>query len=107
MGLFAKFKAGLAKTHNKLVHEIKRILTRSPKLDASSLEDLEAALIGADLGVAVTTQIVDAVKKGYETQGGAGLDIFAVAANEIEKNLGAGNELRDVETPEEMPPSTP
>jgi fused signal recognition particle receptor len=97
MGLFAKFKAGLAKTHNKLVHEIKRIVTRSPKLDASSLEDLEAALIGADLGVAVTTQIVDAVKKGYETQGGAGLDIFAVAANEIEKNLTATDtKLREV-----------
>jgi hypothetical protein len=29
MGLFSKFKAGLAKTHSKLVHEIKRIVTRS------------------------------------------------------------------------------
>ena len=97
MGLFAKFKAGLAKTHNKLVHEIKRIVTRSPKLDAASLEELEAALIGADLGMAVTTQIIDAVKKGYETQGGAGLDVFAVAANEIEKNFSAiSSKLREV-----------
>ena len=97
MGLFAKFKAGLAKTHSKLVHEIKRIVTRSPKLDASSLEELEAALIGADLGMAMTTQIIDAVKKGYETQGGAGLDVFAVAANEIEKSLPAANlKLREV-----------
>jgi hypothetical protein len=32
MGLFAKFKAGLAKTHAKLTHEIKRIVTLSPKL---------------------------------------------------------------------------
>ena len=32
MGLFAKFKAGLQKTHSKLTHEIKRIVTRSPKL---------------------------------------------------------------------------
>ena len=28
MGLFSKFKAGLAKTHAKLTHEIKRIVTR-------------------------------------------------------------------------------
>ena len=34
MGLFDKFKAGLQKTQSKLTHEIKRIVTRSPKLDA-------------------------------------------------------------------------
>ena len=38
MGLFAKFKAGLQKTHAKLTHELKRIITRSPKLNAESLE---------------------------------------------------------------------
>ncbi|HEY1788010.1 MAG TPA: signal recognition particle-docking protein FtsY [Verrucomicrobiae bacterium] len=97
MGFFDKFKAGLAKTHNKLVHEIKRIVTRSPKLDAASLEDLEAALIGADLGMDMAGQIVDAVRKGYETQGGAGLDVFAVAAGEIEKNFTAiDSKLREV-----------
>ena len=83
MGLFAKFKAGLQKTHSKLAHEIKRIVTRSPKLDAAALEELEAALIGADLGMDMTTQIVGAVKKSYETQGGAGQDVFAVAAQEV------------------------
>jgi hypothetical protein len=31
MGLFAKFKAGLAKTHAKLTHELKRIVTGYPK----------------------------------------------------------------------------
>ncbi len=87
MNLFQKFKAGLAKTQAKLAHEIKRIVSRSPKLDAESIEDLEAALIAADLGMAMTAQIMDAVKKGYETQGGAGLDVFAVARAEIEKSL--------------------
>src|SRR5215469_201922 len=87
MGLFAKFKAGLQKTHTKLAHEIKRIVTRSPKLEAGTLEELEVALIAADLGMAMTTQIVDAVKKAYETQGGAGLDVFAIASSEVEKSL--------------------
>jgi fused signal recognition particle receptor len=87
MGLFAKFKAGLQKTHGKLVHEIKRIVSRSPKLDAAALDELEAALIAADLGLAVTAQIVAAVKHGYESQGGAGLDVFSVARSEVEKNL--------------------
>ncbi|MEJ0090379.1 MAG: signal recognition particle-docking protein FtsY [Limisphaerales bacterium] len=87
MGLFAKFKAGLAKTHAKLTHEIKRIVTRSPKLTAESLEEIEHALIAADLGMAMTTQIVTAVKLAYETQGTAGLDYLAIARAEIEKSL--------------------
>ena len=89
MGLFAKFKAGLAKTHAKLTHELKRIVTRSPKLTAESLEEIEHALIAADLGMAMTTQIVTAVKKAYETQGTAGLDYLAIARAEIEKSLSA------------------
>jgi fused signal recognition particle receptor len=89
MGLFQKFKAGLAKTHSKLAHEIKRIVTLSPKLGAASLEELEAALIAADLGVAVTAHIVAAVKQAYETQGGTSLDVFAIARAEVEKGLGA------------------
>ena len=95
MGLFDKFKAGLQKTHSKLAHEIKRIVTRSPKLDADALEELEAALIGADLGMDTTSQILGAVRKNYETQGGAGLDVFAVAQQEVEKSLAVNDgELR-------------
>ena len=89
MSLFSKFKTGLKKTHSKLAHEIKRIVTRSPKLDASAFEELEAALIATDLGVAMTGQIIAAVKKAYETQGGAGLDVFAIAAREVEQGLSA------------------
>jgi len=96
MSLFDKFKAGLQKTHSKLTHEIKRIVTRSPRLDASSLEELEVALIGADLGMAMTTQIIDAVKKAYETQGANGLDVFGVAEQEVEKTLASNQaELRN------------
>jgi fused signal recognition particle receptor len=87
MGPFYKFKAGLQKTHLNLTNEIKRMVTRSPKLERGTLEELEAALIGADLGMAMTTQIIEAVKKSYETQGGAGLDVFAVAKAEVEKSL--------------------
>jgi len=87
MGLFSKFRAGLQKTHTRLAHEIKRIVTRSPKLDAAALEELEVALIAADLGLTMTAQIVAAVKQAYETQGGAGLDVFGIARDEVEKSL--------------------
>lgn len=89
MGLFSRFKAGLQKTHSRLSHEIKRIVTRSPRLEAAALEELEAALIAADLGMAVTHRIIGAVKTTYETQGGAGLDVFAIAKREVQKDLAA------------------
>jgi len=99
MGLFEKFKAGLQKTQAKLTHEIRRIVTRSPKLTAGTIEELEAALIGADLGMPMTTQILAAVKKAYETQGGAGLDVFAIASGEVEKSLSTGDsKLRQAES---------
>src|SRR5277367_865897 len=88
MGLFGKFREGLRKTQSKLAHEIKRIVTASPKLTAGTVEELEASLIAADLGMAVTSQILAAVKKSYETQGRAGLDVFAIARAEVEKSLG-------------------
>jgi fused signal recognition particle receptor len=91
MGLFDRFKAGLQKTHNKLAHEIKRIVTRSPRLDAAALEELEAALIGADLGMEMAGQIIQEVKRTYETQGGQGLDVFGVAKKEVERSLAATN----------------
>jgi fused signal recognition particle receptor len=88
MGLFDKIKAGLQKTHSRLTHEIKRIVTRSPKLTPEALEEIEAALIAADLGLQMTAQIVGAVKQAYETQGGQGPDVFAIARTEVEKSLG-------------------
>jgi fused signal recognition particle receptor len=52
-------------------------------------------LIGADLGTGMTGRIIEAVKRSYETQGAAGLDVFAVAAGEVERSFAAAQpELR-------------
>ena len=83
MGLFDKFKAGLQRTKEKLSHEINRIVTRSPELDAEALEEIEHALISADLGMAMTQQIVEAVKLEYESQGRDGLDVSEIARREV------------------------
>lgn len=95
MGLFDRFKTGLKKTQDKLVHELKRIVTRSPRLTADSIEELEHALLGADLGVAMTQQIIAAARKAFETQGRSGLDFIGVAEREVEKSLASNRpELR-------------
>lgn len=91
MSLFQKIKAGLQKTHTRLVHEIKRIVTGSPRLTSTSLEELEAALLGADLGYALTAQIVAAVRNAYETQGSGGVDVFNIAQAEVANSLAAND----------------
>ena len=63
MGLFDRFKAGLRRTRHQLSHELKRIVTGSPKLTEATLEELEAVLLAADLGLPLTEQIIAAVKQ--------------------------------------------
>ncbi len=95
LGFFKKIKDGLAKTHDKLTAEIKRIVTRSPRLTAESIDELEAALLAADLGMAMTQQILTAAKKAFESQGKAGLDFLEVASREVEQSLASNSsELR-------------
>ncbi len=91
LGFFKKIKDGLAKTHDKLTSEIKRIVTRSPRLTAESIDELEAALLAADLGLPMTQQILAAAKKAFESQGKAGLDFLEIAAREVQQSLAAND----------------
>jgi fused signal recognition particle receptor len=48
-------------------------------------------LLAADLGPAITRQILAAVKRAYETAGPSRPDVFEIARAEVEKNLIAAN----------------
>lgn len=85
LGLFQKFRDGLAKTHDKLIGEIKRIVTRAPRLDAESLDELEAALIASDIGVETAMRIVEEVRKASaETRE---VDVVSIARRIISEAL--------------------
>lgn len=84
-GLLKKFREGLQKTSSKLVTEIKRIVTGAPRLDAATLDELEAVLIGADLGPATAMEIVERVRQAAATQ--REVDVVAIARAEIEREL--------------------
>lgn len=87
MGFFDKLKSAFSKSASALSHEIKRIVTRSPRLTAESLEELEAALLRSDLGLTVTQQILADARTAFETQGRSGLDFVEIAARSVEKNF--------------------
>ena len=87
MGLFSKFFSGLQKTQNNLSSELKRIISRSPKLTDDDVEDLEAVLLSSDMGFTVTEQIIEAVRKEYESSSGQTENILEIAKSIVEKNL--------------------
>ena len=86
MGLFQKFRDGLRKTSSKLATEIKRIVTRAPRLDADALDELEAVLVSTDIGIGTATRIIEQTKEAAKQTGE--VDVFAIARAEIERELG-------------------
>jgi fused signal recognition particle receptor len=86
MNLFQKFRDGLHKTREKLATEIRHIVTRAPRLDAESLDELEATLISTDIGVDTAVKIVELTKEAAKQSGE--VDVFSIARGEIERELG-------------------
>ncbi len=88
MGLFTKIFSGLKKTQSKLSTEIRRIVTRSPKLTGDDIEELEGALLASDMGLAVTERVVDAVRSIYESSGAQVGSVLEIAQAEVVSCLG-------------------
>ena len=61
-GFWQKLKRGLFMTHTELLERLDASLEGRDVLDESTLEHLEEALIGADLGVATTGELVERLK---------------------------------------------
>src|SRR4030042_5879796 len=66
MGFFEKLKEGLSKTHQGFVEKIDRLFLGKKTIDQDLLDDLEALLFEADLGVKTTTQLIEGVQEGLK-----------------------------------------
>lgn len=62
-GLFDRLKQAVASTKAQLVERIDKIVEGKETVDPSVLDDLEATLIGADLGVKTTHEILDRLRE--------------------------------------------
>ena len=63
MGFFDKLKRGLSKTKNAIVGKIDDIIKSFRKVDEDLFEELEEALISADIGVYTTEEILDRLRE--------------------------------------------
>ena len=86
LGLFRKFKDGLAKTVAAIAQKT-RGLFGGRKIDAASLEQLEEALYTADFGVETTGEILAEIKRAYvrdpELQGRQAAEIGAAVLRRV------------------------
>lgn len=62
MGLFGKLREKLTKVRETFVEKIENVISRRREIDESLYEELEEALIQADVGVAAALEIVERVR---------------------------------------------
>ncbi len=70
-GFWSKLKKGLSMTHHELLERVDAAVEGRGVIDEETLEYLEESLIGADLGVEASLEIVQAVRdraRGYEAK---------------------------------------
>jgi fused signal recognition particle receptor len=59
---FTKLKEGLSKTRDGILGKVVRLATTRSQIDDATLEQLEEILIGADVGVATSMAIIEAIR---------------------------------------------
>ena len=91
MGLFDKFKKGLAKTRASFVGGLKSVLTLGRRIDEDLLEELEESLLLSDVGPETTSGLLEAVRAGAKAGRLAQAeDVRAFLQTEIAERLRMG-----------------
>src|ERR1700742_17688 len=62
-GLFDRMKQAVTRTRENLSERIEEVVAFSKEIDRNTLDDLEATLIGADLGNATTHQVLENLRQ--------------------------------------------
>ena len=62
-GFFAKIKAGLSKTRNNIISSVENVLSAFTKIDEDLYEELEEAIIMADIGVETSLYIIEKLRE--------------------------------------------
>ncbi|HEY3426044.1 MAG TPA: signal recognition particle-docking protein FtsY [Negativicutes bacterium] len=68
MGLFDKLKSGLEKTRKSFTEKIEQLVTGYAQIDDEFLEELEAVLLSADVGVRTTNSLMTDIKNGIKSK---------------------------------------
>jgi len=67
MGLFDRFKQGLARTRDKLKVGLRAVLRIGQRIDQETLTRLEETMLAADFGPTTTSRLIDVVRAGWKS----------------------------------------
>jgi fused signal recognition particle receptor len=67
MGLFDRFKRGLARTREKISTGFKSVLRIGQKIEQGTLDRLEEIMLTSDFGPATTAKLIDVVRDGWKS----------------------------------------
>ncbi len=91
--LFNIFKHGLQRTKTSLVRRIQGIFSEQTEWNDETFDDLEAALVSADLGVGISTRLTDDIRDRYERgEISSTAEVLAVAEKDLIGLLGMHEE---------------
>ena len=98
MGFLDKLKAGLGKTKNALMGQIDNVLKAFVKIDEDALEELEEALICADVGVTAAEEIIDMLRERIKDDRLKSREDTEIAIREIIADMIGDGEPLDLST---------
>jgi len=88
VSLWTRLRAGLARTQEKLAERLGGALDLPAELDDAHAEELEEALLAADLGVATTTLLIERLRERVRrSHAGDGVKLRELLAEEIARIL--------------------
>jgi fused signal recognition particle receptor len=90
VSLFARFRAGLARTRERLVEQVGGLLLRRGAVDAATLASLEDALLAADVGPATTERLLARAQELL--RGSPDLELRGALEQAAAALLGAGSD---------------
>ena len=89
MGLldrFKKIKEGLSRTRTNFVDKISKIITGKTKIDDELIDEIEEALLSADVGYTATEKIVGDIRAGVKDENNYGNEKYDAAQTEDVRN---------------------
>src|SRR6188508_241211 len=89
-GLWRKLRDGLARTQERIAERLGNALDLAPKLDVATVEELEEALIAADLGVETVALLVARLRESARRSDVAQGRLRELLRAEIERILREG-----------------
>jgi fused signal recognition particle receptor len=98
----ARFSRAIAATRDSLSEKIDKVFENRKQIDAQLLDELEEALIAADLGVTTTLEILDKVRRGISRKEIGDIDALKAALKNELLTILRDSERKGVATEESV-----